>query len=85
MWDIPTGKCDQKPSKVKKAGMFYRPHWLGPDCVGANSVFMESRNHKYLVCGSEDGYVFIYNSETGIPLGGAKPSSKHSAEVLCLA
>ncbi|XP_045212692.2 uncharacterized protein LOC123563752 [Mercenaria mercenaria] len=84
-WDIPTGKCDQKPSKVSKDGMFYRPAWLGQDCSGANSIFMQSGHQKYLACGSEDGYVFIYNSESGIPVSRSKPSTRHNAEVQRLA
>lgn len=81
-WDIPTGKCDQKLSKGSKDGMFYRPTWLGQSCTGANTVFMQSANQKYLACGSEDGYVFIYNSETGLPAEKRKPSTKHNAEVI---
>ena len=81
-WDIPTNKCDQKPSKVSKDGMFYRPSWLGQECVGANNIFIQSGNEKYLACGSEDGYVFVYNSESGLPVEKKKPSTRHNAEVI---
>lgn len=80
-WDIPTGRCDRQPSKLQKVSMFFRPAWLGPECTGANRIFMQSADQKFLACGSDDGYMFVYNSETGLPVGNSKPSSKHNAEV----
>ncbi|KAL3876006.1 hypothetical protein ACJMK2_033895 [Sinanodonta woodiana] len=82
-WDIPTGKCDQKPSKVDRVkGMFYRPDWLGQDCKGTSRAIVQSPNKEFLAVGSEDGYMFLYNTTTGLPLGHMKPSSCHTAEVI---
>ncbi|KAK3612217.1 hypothetical protein CHS0354_039489 [Potamilus streckersoni] len=82
-WDIPTGKCDQKPSKVDRAkGMFYRPDWLGQECQGTSRAIVQSPNKEFLAVGSEDGYMFLYNTTTGLPLGHMKPPSCHTVEVM---
>ncbi|XP_033743447.1 uncharacterized protein LOC117329553 [Pecten maximus] len=81
-WDIPTGKCDQKVSKVEKKGMMYRPDWLGQACKGTTLAITQSSNGKYTALGSEDGYVFVYNTDSGLPVQNIVPSSKHSATVI---
>ncbi|XP_069125170.1 uncharacterized protein [Argopecten irradians] len=81
-WDIITGKCDQKVSKVEKKGMMYRPDWLGQDCKGTTLAITQSRNGKYTALGSEDGYLFVYSTDTGLPVQSKVPSSKHTAAVI---
>ncbi|KAL4239740.1 NACHT domain- and WD repeat-containing protein 1 [Mactra antiquata] len=85
VWDIPTGRCDQKPSKERQIGMFYRPHYCGKNCVGGTSYFIQSTNQKFVASGSEDGYMIVYGSETGIPRGSVKPSTKHNSVVNVIA
>ncbi|XP_045212433.2 NACHT and WD repeat domain-containing protein 2-like [Mercenaria mercenaria] len=80
-WDITSGTCDRKPSKVQRSPMFCRPAWIGKECMGATRVFSHSIDQKYVACGSDDGYVFVYNSDTGLPVCNRKPLSKHNAEV----
>ena len=82
IWDIPTGGCDQKPVKNNKAaGMFYRPGWLGQQCRGTSNALAISSKHEFVVFGSEDGYLFIYDAETGVPRNNVKPSTCHKADV----
>ncbi|XP_041365002.1 uncharacterized protein LOC121380241 [Gigantopelta aegis] len=81
-WDIPTGKCDQWMSKSKKLVMLYRPDWTGGDrCTGVNTCLSQSRDKTFIAVGSEDGYLFIYNSESGLPVGMKAPSTKHPSMV----
>ncbi|XP_060076678.1 uncharacterized protein LOC132556312 [Ylistrum balloti] len=81
-WDIPTGKCDQKVCKSEKKGMMYRPDWLGQDCKGTTLAITQSSNGKYTAAGSEDGYLFVYNTDSGIPVQNMAPSTKHTATVI---
>ena len=85
-WDIVTGKCDQKTVKTKEYkktanGMMYRPEWLGQECEGTTLTLEKSPDGQFVAAGSEDGYMFIYGAESGVPRGNIKPSSKHTAEV----
>ncbi|XP_021358901.1 NACHT domain- and WD repeat-containing protein 1-like isoform X2 [Mizuhopecten yessoensis] len=84
-WDIPTGKCDQKVSKVEKKGMMYRPDWMGQDCKGTTLTITQSVNGKYVALGSEDGYLFVYHTDSGLPVQNMAPSSKHTATVIVTA
>ncbi|XP_053379122.1 uncharacterized WD repeat-containing protein alr2800-like [Mercenaria mercenaria] len=61
--------------------MFFRLAWIRKECFGATRVVILSPDQKFLACGSDDGYVFVYNSETGLPVCNRKPLSKHNAEV----
>ena len=83
--DIVTGRCDQKTIKIptyKTAyGMMYRPEWLGQECEGTSLTMERSQNNEFVALGSEDGYMFIYSSETGLARRNAKPSTMHTAEV----
>ena len=84
-WDVITGKCDQQIVRSKNLktanGMMYRPEWVGQECMGTTLAMEKSRNNQFVALGSEDGYMFIYSAETGLPRGTVKPSTKHSAEV----
>ena len=85
-WDIVTGKCDQKTVRNKELkktanGMMYRPEWLGQECEGTTEALEMSPDRQFVAAGSEDGYVFIYGVESGLPRRNVKPSSKHTAEV----
>ena len=84
-WDILTGKCDQKIVKSQNYktanGMMYRPEWLGQECEGTTLAMEKSPDNNFVTLGSEDGYLFIYNAETGLPPKEVKPSTKHTAEV----
>lgn len=85
-WDIVTGKCDQKTVRSKEYkktanGVMYRPEWLGQECEGTTLALEKSNDKEFVALGSEDGYMFIYNTETGLPRSNMKPSTKHSAEV----
>ncbi|XP_053389724.1 uncharacterized protein LOC123563616 [Mercenaria mercenaria] len=81
-WDIPTGRCDRnKPSKLQKKPMFYRPAWIGRGNTVATRLVVQSADKKYVICGSDDGYVFVYDSQTGLPVCNRKPLSKHNAKV----
>ncbi|XP_052687210.1 NACHT domain- and WD repeat-containing protein 1-like isoform X2 [Crassostrea angulata] len=86
-WDIPTGKCDQKVCKNKNYSMMYRPCWFDePDAVKGTSKAMEiSKNGSLLAVGSEDGYLFIYHTDSGYPAGQKAPATKHSASVIKVA
>lgn len=81
-WDIPTGKCDQKVAKAEKKGMFYRPDWLGQSCNGTSLAIAQSNNQAYVAVGSEDGYLFVYIAESGLPVQRRVPTSKHTAAVM---
>ena len=61
--------------------MMYRPGWLGPDCQGTTLALERSPNKQFVTLGSEDGYMFVYSSETGLPMGTTKPSTTHTSEV----
>ena len=78
-WDILTGSVDR--GRPCRTGRFYRPEWLHDEYSGITLAMEASPNREFLALGSEDGYMFIYSTETGLPRGGEKPSSKHSAEV----
>lgn len=77
------GKCDQKVCKNKNYSMMYRPCWFDePDAVKGTSKAMEiSKNGSLLAVGSEDGYLFIYHTDSGYPAGQKAPATKHSASV----
>ncbi|KAK7113453.1 hypothetical protein V1264_012740 [Littorina saxatilis] len=79
-WDIPTGKCDQRLSKSARKTMFYRPDWVKAS-AGANICTCRSPCNKLLAAGSEDGYMFVYENESGMPVCMKAPSSKHQAPV----
>jgi len=81
VWDIPTGKCDQKHSKSMKAASFYRPTWLGQDCAGTSRVLEVDPNCGFVAVGSDDGYVFSYDYKSGLPPGHKKPATKHNGKV----
>ncbi|XP_048764016.2 NACHT domain- and WD repeat-containing protein 1-like [Ostrea edulis] len=83
-WDIPTGKCDQRVCKNKDKGMMYRPCWFEDmDGVkGTSKAMVQSKDGHLLALGSEDGYLFIYNVESGYPIGQKAPATKHSASVI---
>lgn len=80
-WDIPTGRCDQSLSKKTRKTTMYRPDWLGQHCVGDNDVVCMSFDNIYTAVGSQDGYVFVYEAESGMPVGMKAPSSKHPSPV----
>lgn len=80
-WDIPTGKSDEKLSKMNRIRMMCRNHWVGENCDGICTCVAHSSNQKYVVVGSEDGYVFIYDFETGLPVKRKCPSTRHSGQV----
>ena len=81
-WDIPTGSFDQKTVKNNKtAGMFSHAAWLDQDCKGISNALAISRKQEFVVVGSEDGYVMIYDAEIGIPRRRVKPSTRHKADV----
>ena len=78
-WDVPSGMIDKK--KPCRTGMLYRPSWLGEECWGTTLALENAPNRDFIAVGSEDGYLFIYNAETGMPRGEEKPATKHKAEV----
>lgn len=80
-WDIPTGKCDQRVTKGDKKGMMYRPDWIGQECKGTSKALTKSKNGKLVAVGSDDGYVFIWSSDTGFPVEKKVPATKHTAPV----
>lgn len=61
----------------------YRPRWLeNPNDVKGGSKAMEmSKDGHFLAVGSEDGYLFIYHTDSGIPVGEKAPTTKHTASV----
>ncbi|KAL5018770.1 hypothetical protein ScPMuIL_004492 [Solemya velum] len=81
VWDIPTGKCDEKLSKLNRIRMMCRNYWVGDNCDGKCTCIAYSSNQKYVVIGSEDGYVFIYDFEAGLPVKRRCPSTRHSSQV----
>lgn len=78
-----TGKCDQRVCKNKDKGMMYRPCWFEDmDGVkGTSKAMVQSKDGRLLALSSEDGYLFIYNVESGYPIGQKAPATKHSASV----
>ena len=78
-WDIPSGMVDKK--KPVRTGMLYRPSWLGDECRGITLAMEISHDKEFVAVGSEDGYLFIYSMQSGLPRGEEKPSTKHMAEV----
>ncbi|XP_052688159.1 NACHT domain- and WD repeat-containing protein 1-like isoform X1 [Crassostrea angulata] len=86
-WDMPTGRCDQKVCKSKNYSMMYRPRWLeNPNDVKGGSKAMEmSKDGHFLAVGSEDGYLFIYHTDSGIPVREKAPATKHTASVIKVA
>ena len=81
-WDIPTGKCDQRMSKSARKTMFYRPDWVKA-AAGANICTAVCPGNHLLAAGSEDGYMFVYENESGMPVGMKAPATKHQAPVSC--
>ncbi|XP_076445390.1 NACHT domain- and WD repeat-containing protein 1-like [Babylonia areolata] len=79
-WDIPTGKCDQRLSKSTRKTMFYRPDWVKA-AAGANICGARSPKGDLQAAGSEDGYMFVYEFESGHPVGMKAPAAKHQAPV----
>ena len=77
-WDVLTGNTERKPCR---SGMFNRTEWVGQTCSGIVLALEVSPNRNFIVMGSEDGYMFIYSAETGMPREKEKPATKHSAEV----
>ncbi|XP_021358893.1 uncharacterized protein LOC110453957 isoform X1 [Mizuhopecten yessoensis] len=80
-WDIPTGKCDKKMSKVERKGMMQRPDWLGQDSGSTPLTIAQSSNGKYLALGSDNGYILIYTVDSGLPVTKGSPRSKHTTSV----
>uniref|UniRef100_A0A2C9K456 DUF4062 domain-containing protein n=1 Tax=Biomphalaria glabrata TaxID=6526 RepID=A0A2C9K456_BIOGL len=80
-WDIPTGNCDQMMCKSPRKTKMYRPDWLGQDCVGSNDIITMSTDRRYVAVGSQDGYVFVYDGESGMPVGMKAPTSRHPSPV----
>ncbi|XP_033743470.1 uncharacterized protein LOC117329570 [Pecten maximus] len=81
-WDIPTGRCDKKMSKVERKGMVSRPDWLGQDVNSTPMTLAQSNNGKYLALGLEQGYVFIYSTDSGLPITKESSCSKHTTSVI---
>lgn len=77
------GRCDLKVCMSKNYSMMYRPRWLdNPNDVKGGSKAMEmSKDGHFLTVGSEDGFLFIYHTDSGIPVGQKAPATKHSASV----
>lgn len=85
LWDIPTGKCDQAITKtVYRKAKFMRADWT-KNCTGTSTVMVRSPNHKFIVIGSEDGYVFIYRTDNGMPIQMKAPDTKHEAAICQIA
>ncbi|CAE1275497.1 unnamed protein product [Acanthosepion pharaonis] len=81
LWDIPTGKCDQAIAKtVFRKAMFMRADWM-ENCTGTSTIIVRSPNHKFIVIGSEDGYVLLYRTDNGMPIQMKAPDTKHEAPV----
>ncbi|XP_069125172.1 protein qui-1-like [Argopecten irradians] len=81
-WDIPTGKCDKKISKVERKGMVTRPEWLAQDVNSTPITLVISSNGKHLALGLEEGYVFLFSTETGQPITKKSSCSKHATSVI---
>jgi hypothetical protein len=79
-WDIPTGKCDQRNNRSTRKGMFYRPDWVKA-ASGANIAIAKSSSKNLMAVGSEDGYMFVYEHESGMPVCMKGPATKHQAPV----
>ena len=60
--------------------MMYRPCWV-EDCEGTSKALAYSADGSVMVTGSEDGYVFIWDTVTGYPVGGKTPKTKHTSPV----
>ena len=60
--------------------MFYRPDWVKA-AAGANVSLAPSPGNQLLAVGSEDGYMFVYEYESGMPVGMKAPATKHDAPV----
>jgi WD40 repeat protein len=62
--------------------MFSRLAWIGKESIGETRVLLVTPDQKYVTTGSDDGYVFVYDAETGLPVCSRKPLSKHIAGVI---
>ncbi|XP_063447169.1 NACHT domain- and WD repeat-containing protein 1-like [Mytilus trossulus] len=79
-WDIPTGKCDYRIIKKEKLGFLYQPKHLEEPPYILN---MEcSQDGLCVAGGSEEGYMLIWETKTGLPAGGNEPKKRHLASVV---
>lgn len=75
-WDVDNGTCDQKMLRGTKIPKFFRPIWIeseknwGSLCHGKTLCMALDAQRKTLVAGSEDGYVMVYDMDTGKNRGG---------------
>ncbi|XP_052083625.1 NACHT domain- and WD repeat-containing protein 1-like [Mytilus californianus] len=83
-WDIPTGKCDQRVTKGVKLGFMYRRDHLSTSCEGTSLAVEQSENRLYVAIGSEDGYMIVWEADTGFPVGRKEPTKRHTASVVTI-
>ncbi|XP_063446187.1 uncharacterized protein LOC134725872 isoform X2 [Mytilus trossulus] len=84
-WDIPTGKSDQRVTKGVKLGFMYRADHLGQSCEGTSLAVEQSKDGLYVAIGSEDGYMIVWEANTGFPVGRKEPKKRHTASVVTIA
>lgn len=80
-WDIPTGKADQKVTKGEKYGFCYRPDHAPKSGDGTSLSLKRSPDGNYIVVGSEDGFLIVWEADTGFPVGRKEPKKRHTASV----
>ena len=90
LWDVEGGACDQRMSKMARVPMMYRPEWLekaeGKEHGGAafgmiTCMAMPRNNPDFVAVGSEDGWMLIYETLSGLAVKRRKPPTKHKKPV----
>ncbi|CAC5407383.1 unnamed protein product [Mytilus coruscus] len=83
-WDISTGKCGQRVTKGEKLGFMYLTDHLRKSCDDTSLAMEQSNDGQYVAIGYEDGYMIVWDANTGFPVGRTEPKKRHKASVVTI-
>ncbi|XP_071146752.1 uncharacterized protein [Mytilus edulis] len=83
-WDISTGTCDQRVKKGVKLGFMYLTDHLNKSCDDTCLAIERSNDGQFIAIGYEDGYMIVWDANTGFPVGRKEPKKMHKASVVTI-
>ncbi|XP_063408936.1 uncharacterized protein LOC134692415 [Mytilus trossulus] len=81
-WDISTGNCEQIKTRGEKKGFVMFMH--RSDHKGKILAMEQSNDGNYVAIGYEDGYMIVWDANTGYPVGRQEQKKMHKASVVTI-